>query len=47
MAVTRKVVVGDEKAPDPMGIVLTDRAFEIVGGAEPALTALDVDNRAK
>ena len=47
MPVAREIVVGDEEPLDPLRIILADRAFEIVGGAEPALAPLYVDDRAE
>jgi hypothetical protein len=47
MAIAREIVVGDKESPVALAVVFADRAFEIVGGAKPALAALDVDDRAE
>ena len=47
MPVASKVIVGDKEPPVALPIVFPDRAFEIVGGAKPALAALDVDDGAE
>ena len=47
IAVAGEIVVGDEEGLDPLGEVLADDPFEVVGGAEPALAPLDVDDRAE
>src|SRR5215472_4232860 len=47
MTVASKIVIGDEKPSVALAIVFADRAFEIVGGAKPALAALDIDDRAE
>jgi hypothetical protein len=47
MPVAGEIIVGYEKSPDPLSIVIADRLFEVVGGAKAALAALDVDDRAE
>ena len=47
VAVAGEIVVGDEEALDALRVVLAHDAFEIVGGAEPALAALHVDDGAE
>ena len=47
MPVAGEIVVGDEEPLDALRVVFPDRAFEIVGRAEPALATLDVDDRAE
>ena len=45
--VAGEIVVSDEEGLDPLRQVLADDPFEVVGGAEAALAALDVDDRAE
>ena len=47
IAVAGEIVVSDEEAPYALRVILADDAFDIVGGAETALLALDVDDRAE
>ena len=47
MLVAGHVVVGDEERRDALLVVLADDRFEIVGGAEPALATLHVDDGAE
>jgi hypothetical protein len=45
--VAGEIVVGDEEGLDALGEVLAHDRLEVVGGAEAALAALDVDDRAE
>src|ERR1051326_5692262 len=47
ITVASEIVVGDEEALDASCIVFPDCALEVVGSAEPAFAALDIDDRAE
>ena len=47
IAIAGEVVVGDEEMADPLGEILAHDALHILGGAEPRLATLDVDDRAE
>src|SRR3982074_3157145 len=45
--VAGKVVIGDEKAAHPLGVIDPDNLFDVVGRAAARFAALDVDDGAE